>query len=73
MSPSRRSSTFSDVPGHTTKKDFAGVNRILVVPGGQLTAPSERGFIHSWSEKQEEGISQGLVISEDQKGKFSEL
>ena len=40
--------TFCDVPGHATKKDLAGVQRILVVSGRQLATPSECGLIHSW-------------------------
>lgn len=40
--------TFCDVPWHTTKKDLAGVQRILVVSGRQLTTPGECSFIYSW-------------------------
>lgn len=39
--------TFCDVPGNAPKEDLAGVQRILVVPGRQLTTPGEGGFIHS--------------------------
>lgn len=39
--------TFCDVPGNATEKDLAGIQRILVVPGWQLTTPGEGGFIHS--------------------------
>lgn len=39
--------TLCDVPGNATKKDLAGIEGVLVVPGGQLTAPGEGGFVHS--------------------------
>lgn len=39
--------TFCDVPGNATEKDLAGIQRILVVPGRQLTTPGEGGFINS--------------------------
>lgn len=39
--------TFCDVPGNAPKKDLAGIQRILVVPGRQLTTPGEGGFVHS--------------------------
>lgn len=41
--------TFSDVPRNAAEKHLAGVQRIFVVPGRQLTAPGERGLVHSWT------------------------
>jgi len=46
--------TFRDVPGNAPEEHLAGVQRVLVVPGRQLTAPGERGLVHSWRGEEED-------------------
>lgn len=49
-----RQLTFRNIPRNTSKEHFAGVDRVLVVPGRKLAAPGTGSFIHSFGGRDRE-------------------